>query len=121
MTVAGDYETVARERLQPAVYDYFAGGAGDQFTISDNVQAWQRIKLRPRVLRDVGVVDTRTAMLGAPVAAPIGIAPTAAPRERQRTRDFGARRGLPPVVARRLGADCNHLPRLPNELPRQIL
>ena len=78
MTVAGDYETVARERLQPAVYDYFAGGAGDQFTVSDNVQAWQRVRLRPRVLRDVGVVDTRTAMLGAPVAAPIGIAPTAA-------------------------------------------
>jgi 4-hydroxymandelate oxidase len=78
MTVAGDYETVARERLQPAVYDYFAGGAGDRFTVNDNLQAWQRIRLRPRVLRDVGVVDTRTAMLGAPVAAPIGIAPTAA-------------------------------------------
>jgi 4-hydroxymandelate oxidase len=78
MTEAGDYETVARERLQPAVYDYFAGGAADRFTVNDNPLAWQRVRLRPRVLRDVGVVDTRTAMLGAPVAAPIGIAPTAA-------------------------------------------
>jgi 4-hydroxymandelate oxidase len=80
MTVAGDFETAARERLQPAVYDYFAGGADDQLTAYDNAPAWQRVKLRPRVLRDVSAVDTRSAMLGAPVAAPIGIAPVAAHR-----------------------------------------
>jgi 4-hydroxymandelate oxidase len=80
MTVAGDFETAARERLQPAIYDYFAGGADDQLTVYDNAPAWQRVKLRPRVLRDVSAVDTRSAMLGAPVAAPIGIAPVAAHR-----------------------------------------
>jgi 4-hydroxymandelate oxidase len=80
MMVPGDFEAVARERLQPAVYDYFAGGADDQITVGDNPLAWQRVKLRPRVLRDVSSVDTRTALLGAPVAAPIGIAPMAAHR-----------------------------------------
>jgi 4-hydroxymandelate oxidase len=80
MTVAGDFESAAHERLHPAVYDYFAGGADDQLTVRDNPVAWQRVKLRPRVLRDVSTVDTRSAMLGAPVAAPIGIAPVAAHR-----------------------------------------
>ena len=80
MTVAGDFETAASQRLEREVYDYFAGGADDQVTVRDNALAWQRVKLRPRVLRDVDEVDMRSAMLGAPVAAPIGIAPIAGHR-----------------------------------------
>jgi 4-hydroxymandelate oxidase len=80
MTVAGDYEMAAKQRLHPAVYDYFAGGADDQVTVRDNARAWQRVRLRPRVLRDVAEVDMRAALLGAAVAAPIGVAPMAAHR-----------------------------------------
>jgi len=78
MTVAREFEAAARERLEPSVYDYFAGGSDDQFSLKDNQSAWQRIRLRPRVLRDVSTIDTATTLLGSPVAAPIGIAPTAA-------------------------------------------
>ena len=78
MTVAGDFEAAARERLEPAVFDYFAGGADDQVTLDDNQLAWQRVRLRPRVLRDVSTIDMATTMLGSPVAAPIGVAPMAA-------------------------------------------
>jgi 4-hydroxymandelate oxidase len=78
MTVARDFEAAAREKLEPSVYDYFAGGSDDQFSLKDNQSAWQRIPLRPRVLRDVSTIDMATTLLGSPVAAPIGIAPTAA-------------------------------------------
>lgn len=72
-----ELERASRDLLEPAVYDFFAGGADDELTLAENIAAWRRIALRPRVLRDVATVDTATTVLGAPVATPIGIAPTA--------------------------------------------
>jgi len=76
--MATDHHQRARAQLEPGVYDYFAGGADEQLTRDDNERAWVRLRLRPRVLRDVSSVDTTATMLGATAAAPIGIAPTAA-------------------------------------------
>jgi 4-hydroxymandelate oxidase len=70
-------EEEARSLLPVPTYDYLAGGAGDELTLADNVAAWDRIKLRPRVLRDVGKVDTATTVLGTSVASPVLVAPTA--------------------------------------------
>jgi 4-hydroxymandelate oxidase len=69
-------EQVARGRLDPAVYDYVAGGADSELTLADNLAAWDRVRLRPRVLRDVRRVDTATTLLGVPLPAPILVAPT---------------------------------------------
>lgn len=70
-------EEQAKALLDPRTYGYFAGGADDELTVADNVAAWRRLKLRPRVLRDVGTVSTATTLLGAAVAAPILVAPMA--------------------------------------------
>jgi 4-hydroxymandelate oxidase len=70
-------EDAARARLSRLAYDYFAGGADDELTLADNVAAWARIRLRPRILRDVSTVDTSTTVLGTSVASPILVAPTA--------------------------------------------
>jgi 4-hydroxymandelate oxidase len=67
----------ARELIDAGVYDYYAGGADDEVTLADNEDAWQRLRLRPKVLRDVGDVDPSTTVLGQPVAAPLLVAPTA--------------------------------------------
>ena len=69
-------EQAARGRLDPAVYEYVAGGADAELTLADNLAAWARLRLRPRVLRDVRRVDTATTLLGAPVPTPILVAPT---------------------------------------------
>ena len=70
-------ERRARERLDPAAYDYFAGGADDELTLAGNPVAWERVRLRPHVLRDVGAVSTATTVLGAPVSLPVLVAPIA--------------------------------------------
>ena len=70
-------EQAARGRLDRAVYDYVAGGAEAELTLADNLAAWARLRLRPRVLRDVRRVDTATSMLGTPLPTPILVAPTA--------------------------------------------
>ena len=70
------FEQAARGRLDPAVYDYVAGGADDELTLAENLAAWARLRLRPRVLRDVRRVDTATTLLGTPLPTPILVAPT---------------------------------------------
>jgi isopentenyl diphosphate isomerase/L-lactate dehydrogenase-like FMN-dependent dehydrogenase len=71
-----DYEALAAERLDEAVYGYYAGGAGDERTLADNVAAWARWQLRPRVLVDVGGASAATTVLETPVSAPVVVAPT---------------------------------------------
>ncbi|XP_059070025.1 glycolate oxidase 1-like [Cryptomeria japonica] len=72
-----DYEAVAKEKLPKMVYDYYASGAEDQWTLKENQRAFQRIRFRPRILVDVSKIDTSSTMLGFKISMPIMIAPTA--------------------------------------------
>jgi 4-hydroxymandelate oxidase len=68
-------EEDARRVLDPAVFDFYAGGSGDETTLAANARAWRRIALRPYALRDVTGVDTRVRVLGRELPAPVGVAP----------------------------------------------
>jgi isopentenyl diphosphate isomerase/L-lactate dehydrogenase-like FMN-dependent dehydrogenase len=72
-----EYEALARQRLHPAVWDYYAAGANDEATLRDNRAAFERIRLRPRVLVDVSQIDMTTTLLGTSVSMPICVAPSA--------------------------------------------
>jgi isopentenyl diphosphate isomerase/L-lactate dehydrogenase-like FMN-dependent dehydrogenase len=72
-----DYEPVARERLPPDVYDFYAGGAGDEWTLAENRRAFDRWSLRPRMLRGAGRPDPSASILGTAVAFPVLVAPWA--------------------------------------------
>lgn len=72
-----EYERLARERLPQMVFDYYIGGAGDELTVGENRRSWQRVRLRPRVLVDVGTRDLATTLLGQPVSFPVLTAPCA--------------------------------------------
>jgi isopentenyl diphosphate isomerase/L-lactate dehydrogenase-like FMN-dependent dehydrogenase len=75
-----DYERLAEQKLDANAHAYFAGGAGDEVTLRENLTAFERRKLRPRVLMDVRDVSTATTVLGTEVALPILIAPLALQR-----------------------------------------
>ena len=72
-----DYERLARERLSGEIWDYIDGGAGAERTLAANLAAFDRVQLRPRVMVDVSTIHTATTVFGAPLAVPLGIAPTA--------------------------------------------
>jgi 4-hydroxymandelate oxidase len=72
-----DYELEAERLLDPGAFGYFAGGAGDEVTLRDNVEAFSRWQLRPRMLVDVDEVTTVAAVLGREVSMPVLVAPTA--------------------------------------------
>ena len=75
-----DYERLAEERLDANALAYFAGGAGDEVTLRENVAAFARRKLRPRVLVDVGGGTTATTILATEVSMPVVVAPLALQR-----------------------------------------
>lgn len=72
-----DYEALAQARMDPALWDFYQGGSGDEVTLHANRTAFEHIQLRPRVLVDVSTCDTRTTVLSTPVSMPILVAPTA--------------------------------------------
>ena len=72
-----DYEAEAAKRLSPGAYGYYAGGAGDEVTLRDNVAAFGRWQLRPRVLVDVAGCTTATTVLGEELSMPLAVAPVA--------------------------------------------
>jgi 4-hydroxymandelate oxidase len=75
-----DYERLAEEKLDANAHAYFAGGAGDEVTLRENVAAFERRKLRPRMLVDVSEISTATTVLGTEIALPVLIAPLAMQR-----------------------------------------
>ena len=68
-------EEEARAKLSAASFAFCATGADDEITARENVTAWQRMRLRPYVLRDISDVDTSVSVLGSKVATPIMVAP----------------------------------------------
>lgn len=72
-----DFEPVARERLPKDVYDYYAGGAGDEWTLRENRRAFEDWVIRPRVLSGAYPPDASTSLLDTDVAMPILVAPWA--------------------------------------------
>lgn len=72
-----EFEALARQCMEPAAFDYVAGGSWDELTLHENEAAFRRRRLRPRILVDVSTIDPSTDLLGQPVSMPVGLAPTA--------------------------------------------
>ncbi|HEV8420923.1 MAG TPA: alpha-hydroxy acid oxidase [Actinomycetota bacterium] len=94
-----EFEEAARGRLPRMVFDYFAGGAGEEWTLAENRRAFERWVLRPRVLVDVSDIDLRTSVLGQEVAFPILLAPTALQRMAHRYGELATARAAASVGA----------------------
>ncbi|MCK1798438.1 lactate 2-monooxygenase [Streptomyces sp. XM4193] len=65
----------ARARMSPAAYGYVAGGAGSGRTMSANLESFERRRIVPRMLRDVGTRSLARTVLGTPMPAPVLLAP----------------------------------------------
>ncbi|KOU08027.1 2-hydroxy-acid oxidase [Streptomyces sp. NRRL F-5755] len=72
-----DVERAAAAALPAGVRDFVAGGSGRECTLAANRAAFDRVFLRPRVLRDVSRCSTAAELLDRPVSMPVAIAPVA--------------------------------------------
>ncbi len=71
-----DLRRMARRRLPRGVFDYIDGGAEDEIALDRNTRAFRELELVPRVLRDMGSIDTTGTILGRRVPLPLILAPT---------------------------------------------
>lgn len=75
-----DYEKYACEHLTPSVKDYYNSGAGEEYSLKLNTEAFKKYRIRPRFLRDVSKRDLSTTVLGEEISMPVGVAPAAMQR-----------------------------------------
>ena len=71
-----DYEPLAKAKMSPTAWEYVNAGAADELTERWNKEAYQKIRLKPRVLIDAAGLDTRVTLFGHEHAFPILLAPT---------------------------------------------
>jgi len=71
-----EFQELARQVLPKMYFDFYNGGAEDQYTLKENMEAFHRITFRPRILVDVSRISMSTTILGHRISAPIMIAPT---------------------------------------------
>ena len=71
-----DLRSLAKRRLPAGVFDYIDGGAEDEITLRNNVEAYRKVAFKPRVLRDMTHIDTSTSLFGRRLAFPLVLAPT---------------------------------------------
>ncbi|OXA59749.1 Hydroxyacid oxidase 1 [Folsomia candida] len=72
-----DFAQEAKQVLAKNAKDYFTSGADDEITVVQNTEAFSRLLIRPRVLRDVSVRNLSTMILGKSVKVPLGVSPSA--------------------------------------------
>ncbi|CAM9194784.1 unnamed protein product, partial [Heterosigma akashiwo] len=61
----------AKTKLDKDLYEYVASGSDDEQTLAENQQAFKRIFLRPRMMRDVSRLDTSVALFGEKFDLPV--------------------------------------------------
>lgn len=70
-------QKAAEAILKPKAFAYYASAADDELTKNWNNESFSKIRLRPRVLRDVTDADLSTTILGTRSSLPLFIAPAA--------------------------------------------
>lgn len=95
-----DLRRLARRSVPRGVFDYVDGGAEDEVTLQRNVAAFHRVEFRPRVLTDVGTIDTSCRLLGRTLPLPLVMGATGftrilSPDGELAVARAAARKGLP--------------------------
>jgi 4-hydroxymandelate oxidase len=72
-----DFEELARKKLSKMIFDYYASGACDEITLRENHEAFDKVHLKYRVLKDVSKIDLTSEVLGQYISFPVMIAPAA--------------------------------------------
>jgi len=96
----GDYREAARRKLPPFLFHYIDGGAYAEQTLRRNVEDYQAIALRQRVLQDMTSLSLETKLfdetLRLPVVlAPVGLTGMYARRGEVQAAKAAASRGVP--------------------------
>jgi len=88
-----DFESEAHKRIPHGAWERISGGAADEITLRWNREAYDHIRLKPRILVDVSKLDTRVKLFGEELPFPILLAPTGGQRFIHPEGEMAAARG----------------------------
>ena len=88
-----DFESEAHKRIPHGAWERISGGAADEITLRWNREAYDHIRLKPRILVDVSKLDTRVKLFGQELPFPILLAPTGGQRFIHPEGEMAAARG----------------------------
>ncbi|XP_058797239.1 2-Hydroxyacid oxidase 1-like isoform X2 [Phymastichus coffea] len=71
-----DFENHALSHLPQDVQNYYTRGSGSQETVKLNKEAFKRLRIHPKLLRNVSMRNISTFILGEKISMPLGISPT---------------------------------------------
>lgn len=74
---AQDFEKAASQSLTPKTWAFYSSAATDTITHESNRTMYDRILLRPRILRNVTSVSMKTNILGCRMDLPLFMSPAA--------------------------------------------
>lgn len=72
-----ELEALASQRMDKQTRDYYNEGADSGSTLAENMTAYEKYRIRPRVMRDISVISTTSSVFGFQNSIPLGVAPTA--------------------------------------------
>jgi len=75
-----DFRQQAQARLPRPTFEYISTGSGDEYTLRDNTEAFQRLRVLPPLLKGVQQADPSTTVLKHKITLPVLLAPVAAQR-----------------------------------------
>jgi lactate 2-monooxygenase len=118
-----EWEARAAEVLEPGPFDYIAGGAGSESTMRANLEAFERRRLRPRMLTGNRERDLSVDVLGlrspAPfLLAPIGVLSIAHPDGELAVARASAATGVPMLLSSAASHSLEEVARELGETPR---
>jgi 4-hydroxymandelate oxidase len=88
-----DFENEAHTRIPHGAWERISGGSADEITLRWNREAYDHIRLKPRILVDVSKLDTRVTLFGQELPFPILLAPTGGQRFIHPEGEVAAARG----------------------------
>lgn len=70
-----DYRLLAARTLPRPLFDYVDGGAYQEYSLAENIKAFERCRLSQRVMRDVSEIKTDIQLFNEPLSMPLIMAP----------------------------------------------
>ncbi|WP_423188974.1 lactate oxidase [Alkalibacterium sp. f15] len=118
-----DLEKQAGELLPKGGFDYIAGGAGDEYTLKQNIDAFNLKRILPRVLADVEYPKTQTSIFGQDIPSPIIMAPIAAHGLAHQSKEVGTAKGVSEygtilTISTYSGSDFDETAKVVNDTPK---
>ena len=101
-----DFEEAARRVVAPGHSAYIQSGVDAGDPVRENAEAFNRLQLRPRRLRDLSDVSTEITLFGTGYSSPIFICPVSGQRTIHPEGDIAVRQGGAPQAGRAMRVDC---------------